>query len=131
MGMTGIRFPSGAGVGVGTSRVGTTLAMVAGGFSGKVKSMDSTFSRALLGFVILSVAIASMAWIALWGIQAFGGGTWWASLLVVIMAMVSEVGVYTSTLHGPIYDWIKEPKLKADAERCAAEHARKVNRTSA
>lgn len=93
--------------------------------------MDSTFSRALLGFVILSTAIAGMSWIALWGIQAFGGGTWWASLIVVIMAMVAEVGVYSSTLHGPIYDWIKEPKLKAEADRRTAEIAQRDKRTSA
>jgi len=93
--------------------------------------MNSTFLRAMLGFLTLSVAISTMAWIALWGIQSFGGGVWWASLLIVIMAMAAEVSVYISTLHEPIYDWIKEPKLRAEAEKRAAEDAARERQRSA
>ena len=85
--------------------------------------MKSTFSRALAGFVLLTAAISLLAMVALWAVQTFGGGAWWASLLVVIVALVSEVSVYGSTLHGPIYDWIREPARIAEDERNAQRAA--------
>ena len=80
--------------------------------------MDSTFSRAFLGFIVLTVALAGMAYVALWALQSYAGGSPWASLLVVAIALIAEIAVYGSTLHDPVYDWIKEPKRRqAEAER--------------
>ncbi len=75
--------------------------------------MQSTFYRAFLGFIVLTAAIIGMALIALWSIATFAGGLWWASILIVLIALVVEVGIYSSTLHDPIYQWIKEPAQRA------------------
>lgn len=89
--------------------------------------MDSTFSRAFIGFLVLTAAVTLMAWVALWALETFGGGAWWASLLVVVIALAAEISVYSSTLHGPIYGWINEPKRLADEaakQRAAASYPR-------
>lgn len=91
--------------------------------------MDSTFTRATLGFIMLTTAVSLMAYVALWALDVYGGGVWWASLLVVLIALAAEIGVYTSTLHEPIYDWIKEPKRaaeRAEAERLSEARRAKV-----
>lgn len=75
--------------------------------------MQSTFYRAFLGFIVLTAAIIGMALIALWSIATFADGLWWASILIVLIALVVEVGIYSSTLHDPIYQWIKEPAQRA------------------
>ena len=90
--------------------------------------MDSTFSRATLGFLLLTAAVTSMSFVALWAIETFGGGAWWASLLVIIVALVAEISIYMTTLHDPVYDWIKEPKRRAEAE---AAHRRDLEREAA
>lgn len=74
--------------------------------------MDSTFSRALVGFLILTGALTLLAYVALWAIGAYAGGNAYASIGVVLIAMVAEICVYASTLHEPIYDWIKEPSRR-------------------
>lgn len=71
--------------------------------------MDNTFTRALLGFILLTSALALMAFFALWGITQYGGGSSWAAIIVVILALVAEIGIYSTTLHDPIYDWVREP----------------------
>ena len=90
--------------------------------------MQSTFSRALFGFIVLTAAIIGMALVALWSIETFATGLWWASILVVLIALVVEIGIYSSTLHDPIYQWIKEPARKA-AE--AAEEKRRQEQRAA
>lgn len=90
--------------------------------------MDSTFSRATLGFLLLTTAVTVMAIVALWGIDRFGGGAWWASLLVIVIALVAEISIYMTTLHEPVYDWIKEPKRKAEREEA---HKRELEREAA
>jgi len=87
--------------------------------------MDSTFSRAALGFILLTAAVTGMALVALWALSAFAGGVWWASLLVVVVALGAEIMIYSSTLHDPVYDWIKEPKLKKLADE---QHKRELER---
>ena len=66
--------------------------------------------------------------IALWAIEAFGGGAWWASLLVIVVALVAEISIYMTTLHEPVYDWIKEPKRRAEREE---SHRRDLERDAA
>lgn len=90
--------------------------------------MDSTFSRATLGFVLLTTAVSIMAWVALWGIEKFGGSAWWASLLVIVIALITEISIYMTTLHEPVYDWIREPKRRAEAEE---SHRREMERQAA
>lgn len=85
--------------------------------------MGNTFLRALLGFVALTIAVVSMALVALWAFDTYGGGVWWASMAVVLLALVVEGGVYRSTLHDPIYDWIKEPQRQREAAERAAKEA--------
>lgn len=72
--------------------------------------MNSIFGRALVGFIALTIAICIMAGIALWAIETFAGGVWWASLAVVAVALITECGVYSSTLHSVVLDWVKEPQ---------------------
>lgn len=86
--------------------------------------MNSTFSRAILGFLMLSSAIVAMSMVGLWAIETFTGGAWWASMIVVIFALGAEISVYGSTLHGPIYSWIKEPERIAEAERARETRAK-------
>ena len=94
--------------------------------------MDSTFSRALFGFIALTCAIIAMAVVALWSIDTFTDGVWWASIMVVLVALVVEIGVYSSTLHAPIYRWIGEPQRLADEERTRrADEQRAANRCEA
>ena len=76
--------------------------------------MKSTFLRALIGFTTLSSAITLGCFVALWALDGYGGGVWWASLLVVLIGLVSVISIYGSTLHGPVKIWIDEPK---EAER--------------
>ena len=87
--------------------------------------MNSTFSRAILGFLMLSTAIVAMSMVGLWAIETFTGGAWWASMIVVIFALGAEISVYGSTLHGPIYGWIKEPARVAKEARDAAHEAKR------
>lgn len=71
--------------------------------------MDNTFTRALLGFTLLTSAPAFMALTALWGIAQYGGGASWAAIIVVLLTLAAEIGIYSTTLHDPIYKWIREP----------------------
>ncbi len=89
--------------------------------------MDSTFTRAFIGFVTLTLGLALMAWVALWSLDQYvGGASWWAALLIVLVALCVEVSIYATTLHDPIRDWIKEPALRAERERDAATTDRRV-----
>ena len=72
--------------------------------------MNTLFGRALVGFVALTIAIAGLAMVALWAISAFIGDLWWGSLIVIAIAMVTEIGVYMDTLQAPIHKWLKEPE---------------------
>lgn len=95
--------------------------------------MENTFSRATLGFIVLTSAIFVMCFFALWAIEAYAGEVWWASLLVIIVAFCSTIGVYSSTLHQPIYNWIQEPARKLEEEQrrakedCQAAKEREMN----
>ncbi len=74
--------------------------------------MDNTFTRGLIGFVTLTAAIALMASTALWAIETYANGANWAAIIVIVIAMAAEIGVYGSTLHDQVYDWIHEPKRR-------------------
>lgn len=98
--------------------------------------MNSTFSRAVVGFVVLTAALTCMAMIAIWGIALFAPSLEWASLIVVAIALVAEISIYANTLHDPIHRWIKEPEEErmVEGERSIAtriakdlmeEHVRK------
>jgi cobalamin biosynthesis protein CobD/CbiB len=78
--------------------------------------MDGTFSRALLGFILLTTAMLFIAFLALWVIETYAGGSNWAAIIVSIVALAAQIGIYSTTLHEPIYDWIREPKRRAEAE---------------
>lgn len=92
--------------------------------------MNSTFLRAFLGFLVLTIAVTGMAYVALWALQSFAGGSAWASLLVVAIALIAEIMVYTSTLHDPVYNWIKEPERRREAEEQRALEAERKSSTS-
>ena len=88
--------------------------------------LDNTFTRAFIGFVVLTAGLSAMSLVALKALDSFAGSPWWAMLLVVIIALVAEISVYMTTLHEPIHDWIREPKRREAAaererERLAAE----------
>jgi len=87
--------------------------------------MSSTFTRATVGFLALVSAVSGIAMVALWSIERYTNGVWWASLLVVIIALVAVMMIYASTLHDPIYRWIKEPAEKAKADEA---HRRALER---
>lgn len=85
--------------------------------------IDNTFTRALVGFLALTAGLAAMSLVALRALDSFAGSPWWAMLLVVILALVCEVSIYSTTLHAPIHDWIREPKLRQEREAEAARRA--------
>lgn len=69
--------------------------------------MKSAFTRALVGFTVLTSFVTIMAYIALWAVDTFGGGAWWASGIIILIALIAEIMLYGSTLHDPIYRWIR------------------------
>lgn len=83
--------------------------------------MDSTFTRALVGFVVQTVAVAMMSIVALWAIETFAGGAWFASLVVVVIALVVEIMIYSTTLRDPVYRWINEPERREEEARRARD----------
>jgi len=90
--------------------------------------MDSTFSRATMGFVVLTAGLLAMCYVALWALEAYVGTGWWAgmaSLAVVVIGLGAEICIYTSTLHDPISDWIREPKRLADEAAAEARRNKK------
>ena len=83
--------------------------------------MKSTFSRALVGFIILTAAVSAMALVALSAADKYAPGYWVVPLLVILIALVTVMGIYGLTLHNPIMGWVKEPakkkvRLLAEAE---------------
>lgn len=76
--------------------------------------MKSTFSRALTGFIVLTGAVSLMALVALWTVEKYVDGHWLAGLLVILVALVTVAGIYGSTLHTPIKEWIGEPKREKE-----------------
>jgi len=78
--------------------------------------MNSTFSRAIVGFIALTSGLIFMAYIALWAVSSYAAGLWWMTLLIILLALVLEFAIYLTTLAEPVTDWIGEPKRKAKAE---------------
>ena len=79
--------------------------------------MNSTFGRAVVGFFILTLALAAFAYTGLWTMEVYAPDSWWGPLIITVLSMVVEMGIFMSTLYDPIYDWIKEPKLLAEEAR--------------
>lgn len=79
--------------------------------------MNSTFTRATVGFCMLTSALAAMAWIALSALETYTPGGVWGPMLVVVMALLAEIGIYSTTLHQPIYRWIREPAEALEREQ--------------
>lgn len=97
--------------------------------------MSSTFSRALLGFVTLSLALTIFCTVGLWATDKYIGPVWWISGLIVLLGMCTQLSIYATTLHDPIKQWIREPAEKArqardDAQEEKREAARQVARKS-
>lgn len=86
--------------------------------------MDNTFTRAFIGFIVLTAGLSGMSLVALKALESYAGSPWWAMLLVVIVALVAEICIYSTTLHEPILDWIKEPKRRREQEESDARVAR-------
>lgn len=74
--------------------------------------MNSTFSRAVIGFIVLTMAMAALSMVALWAVDTYAGSYAWIGIVVVLLALATEIGIYRSTLHDPVHDWIAEPKLE-------------------
>lgn len=72
--------------------------------------MQSQFARALIGFIVLSVALFIATILAVFALEAYTPGASMAFVVVIIFAFVVEVCIYGSTLHEPVYDWIKAGK---------------------
>ena len=90
--------------------------------------MQSTFVRALLGFLTLSMAIIFMSSVVLWALSTYAPDATWASILVLLLAMISIILIYGTTLHDPIYQWIREPsKLAARQAAIQEQEARERN----
>lgn len=85
--------------------------------------MDNTFTRAFIGFVVLTSGLAGMSLVALKSLENYAGAPWWAMLLIVVIALVAEVSIYSTTLHEPIHDWIREPKRRREREESEASRA--------
>lgn len=85
--------------------------------------MDNTFTRASIGFIVLTAGLSVMSLVALRALDSYAGAPWWAMLLVVLVALVAEISIYSTTLHEPIHDWIREPKRRAEREESEARIA--------
>lgn len=84
--------------------------------------MNSTFRRSLVGFLLLTFCNAALCLVALGAVETYGGGADWPAVLIVLIALIVEICVYGTTVHGPIFRWIEEPeRVKRDAE--AREYA--------
>lgn len=82
--------------------------------------MDNTFTRAFIGFVVLTSGLSAMSLVALRALDSYAGAPWWAMLLVVLVSLVAEISIYSTTLHEPIHDWIREPKRRREREESEA-----------
>lgn len=87
--------------------------------------MDNTFTRAFIGFVVLTAGLSAMSLVALKALESYAGAPWWAMLLIVIVALVAEISIYSTTLHEPIHDWIREPKRRQERAESEAAYARR------
>jgi fatty acid desaturase len=85
--------------------------------------VDNTFTRASIGFIVLTAGLSVMSLVALRALDSYAGAPWWAMLLVVLVALVAEISIYSTTLHEPIHDWIREPKRRAEREESEARIA--------
>ncbi len=72
--------------------------------------MNSVFGRALIGFTVLTIAIALLTTVALWLVETFAGGVPAVRIVVGCTALIIEVMLYGDTLHGSVRQWIKEPE---------------------
>jgi hypothetical protein len=72
--------------------------------------MDSLMTRAVIGFFILNFGLAVLAGAGLGVAIYLLDDNWWIKALVGVGGVVAEFGIYFSTIHEPIYDWIREPK---------------------
>jgi len=72
--------------------------------------MKSTFSRALIGFIVLTLAVVCMALAALWAVEAYLPNHQWTGALVVLFTLTIQIAIFNSTLSKPIMNWINEPK---------------------
>lgn len=72
--------------------------------------MKSTFARAIVGFVALTLALSFMSFSALWAVEKYAGDWSWLGVIVILLALVTEVGIYQSTLSDPVRDWIAQPE---------------------
>lgn len=84
--------------------------------------MDNNFTRAILGFIMLTGALALMSFAALWALAAYGGGSTWPAIIVALVALAAEISIYGTTLHEPIYKWIREPGERTRARDLDIEH---------
>lgn len=75
----------------------------------------NTFLRAAVGFCALTAVVISGAWLGLGVLASYLPNQGWLPVVLVACATFLEVCVYGSTLHDPVYSWIREP-----AERRAA-----------
>lgn len=78
--------------------------------------MNSIFFRALIGFLVLTMAVFGMALAALWAVDTYLTDSSWIGALVVFFALAIQISVYGSTLSDPVTDWIKEPQRRKDGE---------------
>ncbi len=76
--------------------------------------MKSTFSRATIGFLFLTLGLIAISFTALWALDTYTDVGGWPPLLIIAIALVSEIAIYRPTLHEPIKNWITEPKRLAD-----------------
>lgn len=87
--------------------------------------MNSTFSRAVIGFLVMTVCLLGLSFISLSAIAAYANGYWLANIIVIVVAMITQISIYLTTLHDPVYHWIREPaKKKEMAERQARSDMR-------
>ena len=77
--------------------------------------MNSIFTRALVGFIILTIGLFCMVYMALWSLDKYANGIWWGGLLITAFGLASQLSIFLSTLWDPIRDWINEPKKQAEA----------------
>ena len=85
--------------------------------------MNSTFIRATIGFLTLTLCLTLFCAVGLWASAEYLGNIWWVGAIIILFGMCIQIGIYSNTLHDPVIKWIKEPQQRLDDAREAAQEA--------
>lgn len=88
-------------------------------------NFGNTFLRAAMGFIMLSGVVIGGTLVGLGVLETYMPNASWMPVILILIAAGLEICIYGSTLHDPVYSWIREPKERREAwERRQNEKAK-------